>query len=63
VVRDQSVINASLCADCSIGRWIWKSGRTKSGHGVPWNVQSVNTDPENFIWEKDKVIECSLNLP
>mmetsp|Transcript_41386 Transcript_41386/g.69226 ORF Transcript_41386/g.69226 Transcript_41386/m.69226 type:complete len:636 (+) Transcript_41386:16-1923(+) len=55
VVRDQSVINASLCADCSIGRWIWKSGRTKSGHGVPWNVQSVNTDPDNFIWEKDKV--------
>jgi hypothetical protein len=21
---------------------------------VPWNVQSVNTDPVNFIWERDK---------
>ena len=20
----------------------------------PWNVQSVNTDPENFRWERDK---------
>lgn len=54
-VREQGVINASLCAECSVARWIWKSGRVKSGNGVPWNVQSVNTDPENFRWEKDKV--------
>ena len=38
----------------SVGRWIWKSGRTKSNGAVPWNVQSVNTDPGNFRWEKDK---------
>lgn len=54
-VREQAVINSSLCAECSVGRWIWKSGQVKPGNGVPWNVQSVNTDPENFIWERDKV--------
>mmetsp|Transcript_29692 Transcript_29692/g.95427 ORF Transcript_29692/g.95427 Transcript_29692/m.95427 type:complete len:501 (+) Transcript_29692:516-2018(+) len=54
-VREQSIINASLCTDSSVGRWIWKSGRAKAGGGVPWNVQSVNTDPDNFFWERDKV--------
>lgn len=53
-VRDQSIMNASLCVDMSFGRWIWKSGKTKAGNGVPWNIQSLNTDPDNFIWEKDK---------
>jgi hypothetical protein len=38
----------------SVGRWIWKSGQTKRGGAVPWNVQSVNTDPQNFRWERDK---------
>ena len=38
----------------SVARWIWKSGRTKAHGVVPWNVQSVNTDPENFRWERDK---------
>ena len=38
----------------SVARWIWKSGRTKAHGAVPWNVQSVNTDPENFRWERDK---------
>lgn len=54
-ICEQGVINSSLCAECSVGRWIWKSGQVKPGNGVPWNVQSVNTDPSNFVWEKDKV--------
>ena len=54
-VRKQSAINASLLAESSVGRWIWKDGKTKKGNGVPWNHQSINTDPDNFIWEKDKV--------
>ena len=27
----------------------------KSGYTVPWEIQSVNTCPENFIWEQDNV--------
>jgi len=44
-ISDQAMINESLVAEQCVGRWIWKSGKTKSGHGVPWNVQSVNTNP------------------
>lgn len=38
----------------AVARWIWKTGKTKAGNAVPWNVQSVNTDPSNFLWERDK---------
>ena len=40
--------------DAGTARWIWRSGRTRSS-AVPWNVEVLNTDPENFIWEQDKV--------
>jgi hypothetical protein len=57
-LRDQSIVNAGLCADMSFGRWIWRSGKTKTGRGIPWNVQTINSDPDNFVWEKDKVQSC-----
>ena len=61
VVGEQSLIMESLCAEHLLGRWIWKSGRTKGEkHLVPWNVQNINTNPGNFNWEKDKaVITCT----
>ena len=57
-VRDQSAINASICVDSSVGRWLWKTGRTKAGHLIPWNSQVLNTDPANFGWEKDRSSVC-----
>jgi hypothetical protein len=36
-----------------LGRWIWKSGRIAGGQTVPWNVQSINTGADNFIWTKN----------
>ena len=31
------------------------TGRVKGEkHAVPWNVQNINTNPENFVWEKDR---------
>jgi hypothetical protein len=54
-MRDQAVINEALCAQLSMGRWLWTSRKLKSGHGVPWNLQVANTDPENFRWEPDRV--------
>ena len=53
-VGDQGAINSALCAECNLGRWIWKSGRTKTGGAVPWNVQSVNSNPANFLWQADQ---------
>ena len=58
VIGEQSLIMESLCSEHLLGRWIWKSGRVKGEkHAVPWNVQNINTNPENFVWEKDK---CSI---
>eukprot|EP00698_Gefionella_okellyi_P022603 TRINITY_DN750_c0_g2_i1.p1 TRINITY_DN750_c0_g2~~TRINITY_DN750_c0_g2_i1.p1 ORF type:complete len:432 (-),score=120.43 TRINITY_DN750_c0_g2_i1:55-1350(-) len=62
IIADQRLINESLVAEQCVARWIWKSGKTKTGHGVPWNVQSVNTNPDNFLWEKDKV-HIVVNAP
>ena len=53
-LKSQALVNRGLVGESSLGRWIWKSGQVNKGNGVPWNVQSVNTDPVNFIWERDK---------
>ena len=53
-IREQGIVNRGLSSESSVGRWIWKSGRVKSGGSVPWNVESVNTDPQNFRWEPDR---------
>lgn len=46
-------IPTGASGESSVGRWIWKSGKTKAG-GVPWNAEAINTDPSNFLYEKDK---------
>eukprot|EP00831_Metopus_contortus_P039857 TRINITY_DN31211_c0_g1_i1.p1 TRINITY_DN31211_c0_g1~~TRINITY_DN31211_c0_g1_i1.p1 ORF type:complete len:460 (-),score=93.52 TRINITY_DN31211_c0_g1_i1:3-1382(-) len=53
-LADQSRINEALCAENCVGRWIWKSGCLRSGFAIPWEIQSVNTCPDNFLWDKDK---------
>ena len=53
-VSTQSEINQALCAENCVARWIWKSGDLKNGFAVPWEVESINTCPENFLWEQDK---------
>ena len=52
-LESQGVVLEALCAENVIGRWIWKSGDVLAGYAVPWEVQSVNTCPDNFIWEKN----------
>lgn len=54
-LQDQALINEALLSQNNMGRWIWKNGKLKSGYGVPWNVQVINTSPENYLWEKDRV--------
>ena len=53
-IDNQAIINDTLCNENSIGRWLWKSGNSKVNYIIPWESQSVNTCPDNFIWEKDK---------
>ena len=53
-IDNQAIINDTLCNENNIGRWVWRSGKIKSSYSVPWESQSINTSPDNFIWEKDK---------
>ncbi|CAG9325041.1 unnamed protein product [Blepharisma stoltei] len=53
-INSQALINEALCGENCMARWIWKSGEVRTGYTVPWEVQSVNTCPDNFLWEKDK---------
>ena len=47
-------MNEALCAENCVGRWIWKSGDLQGQGFVPWEVQAINTCPDNFLWEKNK---------
>ncbi|KNC95949.1 uncharacterized protein SPPG_08700 [Spizellomyces punctatus DAOM BR117] len=35
-------------------QWLWKSGCLKFGSAIPWNYETLNTDRDNFLWEKDQ---------
>ena len=54
-VNEYSSVIEALCAENCLGRWLWKSGELKSGNLIPWEIQSVNTAPDNFLWEKEKI--------
>lgn len=53
-VDDQRLINDALCAENCVGRWLWKSGDLCSQAQVPWEVQAINTCPDNFLWDAGK---------
>ncbi|GLC46051.1 hypothetical protein PLESTM_001819700 [Pleodorina starrii] len=52
--KQQAVINSGFAQNLYMARWLWKSTRTKAGNAVPWEVQAVNTDTDNFVWEEGK---------
>ena len=51
---DHNLVQEALCAENCLGRWIWKSNELQGASQVPWEVQSINTCPENFLWERNK---------
>ena len=55
-MNSQALINDIICNENQVGRWLWKTGKIKGGYAVPWDTQSINTSPDNYIWEKDKTI-------
>lgn len=55
IERQQAVVNSGFAQNLHLGRWLWKSAKTKAGGAVPWDVQAVNTDSDNYVWEEGKV--------
>ena len=33
------------------GQWIWNSETINFDSSIPWNIETYNTDGNNFIWE------------
>lgn len=54
-IEDQNIIINTLCSEICLGRWLWKSGSLKKNHFIPWEVQSINTNPGLFLWEQDRI--------
>ena len=48
-LKNQNSINEALCSENCTARWLWKSGKLKKGYQIPWEAQSINTCPENFL--------------
>lgn len=55
-LNDQALVNEALCAENCVGRWVWKSGDLQNPNLVPWEVQAINTCPDNFLWEKNRAV-------
>ena len=60
-MNNQSIINDIICNENQIGRWLWKTGKMKGGFTIPWDIQKINTAPDNYIWEKDKSVINVIN--
>ena len=56
-LTSQQTLNEVLCQENCSARWMWRSGQlSNNGYAVPWEVQNVNTCPENFLWDEDKSV-------
>ena len=53
-MNNQAMINDIICNENQVGRWLWKSNKKKVGLAIPWDTQSINTAPDNYLWEKEK---------
>ena len=55
-LQELNSINEALCAENCSARWLWKSGELQNGFAIPWEIQTINTCPENFLWDEDKTM-------
>lgn len=60
-MNNQALINDIICNENQIGRWLWKTGKIKSGFIITWDTQKINTAPDNYLWEKDKSVINIIN--
>ena len=51
---NQALINETLCEENKLGKWGWTMGKLKNNYNIIWDIQSINTYPDNYILENDK---------
>ena len=45
-------MNEILCAENCVARWLWKNGQVIEQEVIKWDMESVNTCPENYQWQQ-----------
>ncbi|KAL0234451.1 hypothetical protein PCE1_001487 [Barthelona sp. PCE] len=53
-VESQRAVLDGLCLQTCVARFVWKSGRITKKSMIPWDVELVNTAPENFRFTQGK---------
>jgi len=53
---NQALINETLCEENKLGKWIWTKGKLKNNNKIIWDIQEINTFPDNFILENEKSV-------
>ncbi|GAX76688.1 hypothetical protein CEUSTIGMA_g4134.t1 [Chlamydomonas eustigma] len=60
LVKHQTELRTSFLKANTMARWLWKSGQTRVGGTVPWDVQAINTAPDVFLWEAGKTVVMAM---
>ena len=55
-IDNQALINEILCEENKLGKWGWTNGKLKNNNKIIWDIQLVNTFPDNYIFENEKSI-------
>ena len=53
---NQALINATLCEENKLGKWSWTMSKLKNNNRIIWDIQEINTFPDNYILENDKSV-------
>jgi len=53
---NQALINETLCEENKLGKWSWTQGKMKNNSKIIWDIQEINTFPDNFILESEKSV-------
>ena len=51
-LKNQNDINKLICNDYIMGKWISTNNEIINGN-IKWNIQSVNSSPDNFSWDNN----------
>ena len=53
---NQALINETLCEENKLGKWSWTMSKLKNNNRIIWDIQEINTFPNNYILENDKSV-------
>ena len=53
---NQALINETLCEENKLGKWSWTLGKLKNNNKIIWDIQEINTFPDNYILENEKSV-------